>query len=499
MYLVLPDEQLRQTLDDTLGWVDQASPGMGARYGTTTRAQRIGCIVIVALVAVALLVYPTATAAVVAGLFSVLYLATVTHRVLIVRRAVRGGRELRVSDEDARAIADELLPTYTVLVPAFGEPEVVAGMLSALEEIEYPRHLFEVRLLLEESDPATLEAVKSAETSLPLTVLVVPAGSPQTKPRALNYGLALSSGELVTVYDAEDHPDTLQLRRAAVAFRRLGPQWACLQGKLNFYGSRRNLLTRWFSVEYSTWFSLYLPGLAAGGGIVPLGGTSNHFRRGPLREVGAWDPFNVTEDADLGIRLQRRGYRIGVLDSTTLEEPNGDLVNWVKQRSRWHKGYLLTAIVHLRRPRALVAELGVRGLVDLVLFILGTPFLAVANLAFWLLALIWVIAQPSFILDIFPGLMFHLAAVSWVLGNFLIIYLNVATLYVVGQDDFLVAALLSPLYWVVMSVAAVRAALQLVTDPHYWEKTVHGLASPPSDGVAQDLDVPAGVDPQGSG
>lgn len=471
-----PDERGRLLLEQSLRWVENACPGMGARTGVAL-GQKVSLGVAAVALAVLFVLWPRGTAVMLTTTFSLLYLATVTHRLLLFRRTLRFGAVEHVDDSAATRFPDDLLPVYTVLVPAYREPEVLSVLVKALEALDYPREKLDVKLLLEEDDAETLAAARAIGTSLPVEVLIVPDGMPRTKPRALNYGFAHARGDLVTIYDAEDKPEPLQLRRAAVAMARLGPEWACLQGKLNFYESRRNLLTRWFSAEYSTWFACYLPGLVSARGIVPLGGTSNHFRRDALAAVGAWDAFNVTEDADLGIRLQRKGYRIGVLDSLTLEEPNNDLVNWVKQRSRWHKGYLVTTLVHLRRPVSAWRDLGVRGITDLFLFVLGTPLLAVFNTVFWALAVVYIVAQPSFVEVTFPGYAFHLGALAWVLGNFTILYLTVATLWVVGRDDLLWAALLVPLYWVLMTIAAVRAVVQLVFDPFHWEKTTHGLVS----------------------
>lgn len=189
-------------------------------------------------------------------------------------------------------------------------------------------------------------------------------------------------------------------------------------------------------------------------------------------------PEPPVADCDLGVRLQRRGHRIGLLDSTTMEEPNTDVINWVKQRSRWYKGYLQTFLVAARRPRSLVRELGWWRTLHLVLFVGLTPLLGVLNLWFWSLALLWLIARPAFVQSMYPGVAYHLALAVWVLGNLSVVYVSVLTLRVVRRADLLTAVLLSPLYWVLMSIAALRAVVQLVTDPFHWEKTTHGLADP---------------------
>jgi cellulose synthase/poly-beta-1,6-N-acetylglucosamine synthase-like glycosyltransferase len=461
-------------LEEALRTVERADPRMTASR-RFSRGQITGVVVLVTVVAVGLILWPVTTGLAFAAAATLVYTVTLLERVVAFSSSLRTDAFVHVSDEDARAVPDDALPTYTVLIPAFREGPVIADLVAGLERIEYPRDRLEVKLLLEEDDLDTLEAAQRVETDVPVSILVVPRGEPQTKPRALDYGMRFSTGELVTIYDAEDRPEPLQLRRAAVAMARLGSACACLQARLEFYDSHRNLLAKFFSLEYLTWFRCLLPGLVARRGVVPLGGTSNHFRRRALDEVGAWDPWNVTEDADLGIRLQRFGHRIGVLDSVTMEEVNSDLVNWIKQRSRWQKGYLQTALVHLRHPRRTRNEIGWTGLGHLILFVAGTPLLALCNLLFWTLSLTWLVLQPHVIQELFPGWIFYLATATWLLGNFTIAFLGVLTVAVTDRDDLLWSALLAPLYWILMSIASLRATLQLLADPFHWEKTQHGL------------------------
>ena len=190
--------------------------------------------------------------------------------------------------------------------------------------------------------------------------LPLPAGIPRTKPRAMGIGLRYARGTLVTVYDAEDKPDPQQLKKAVWGFQRVNDRVACLQAKLSYYNPRQNLLTRWFTLEYDAWFNIFLPGLHRIGAPIPLGGTSNHFRRAPLEACLGWDPYNVTEDADLGLRFARLGLTTAMLESTTGEEANSRVGNWLRQRSRWSKGYMQTLLVHTRRPLRLLRQLGPR-------------------------------------------------------------------------------------------------------------------------------------------
>jgi cellulose synthase/poly-beta-1,6-N-acetylglucosamine synthase-like glycosyltransferase len=362
-----------------------------------------------------------------------------------------------------------------VLIPAYREPEVINHLISSIVRMDYPVNRLEVLVLVEADDDETIEAVRDADPGRQFKLVLVPPAEPRTKPKALNFGLTLARGELVAIYDAEDEPDPLQLRRAAVALRRLGPDVGCVQAKLSYSNPEQNLITKWFTIEYAMWFSFFLPGLATMHAPIPLGGTSNHFRRLALRSLGGWDPYNVTEDADLGIRMFREGYSVRVLESVTLEEANSDFVNWVKQRSRWYKGYLQTLFVHLRSPRELVREMGWAGVAHFVIFVGGTPVLAFLNPVFWVLTALWFVGHPAFIERVFPAPVYYLGLACWAFGNFMLGYLTLISCRITRRGEFLWAALLVPLYWVMMSAASIKAVVQLVGRPAFWEKTAHGL------------------------
>jgi cellulose synthase/poly-beta-1,6-N-acetylglucosamine synthase-like glycosyltransferase len=472
-----PLEQKR--LRNSITGLHEAAPDMSA-LSVLSPLQRGLAVAVVLVLAAATVISPLHTMQVVLALTSVMYVATLGYRLVLVHRGMRGDHLVRVSDEEARAVPGADLPTYTVLVPAYREPTVIAAVVAAVSALEYPTDKLDVRLLLEADDEETIAAARESIGDGPITVVLVPPEGPRTKPKACNYGLQSALGALITIYDAEDHPEPLQLRRAVVALDRLGDGHACVQARLGYYNSRQNMITRWFSVEYAHWFGFLLPGLVAVGAPVPLGGTSNHFRADVLRSVGAWDPYNVTEDADLGIRIARLGYQIGVLDSLTEEEANSDLVNWIKQRSRWYKGYLQTWLVHMRHPVRVHRELGWRGVLGLHLFVAGTPLTTMLNPFFWALTMVWWVDKPHWIQTLFPPVVFYLALASLLVGNTVAIYLNVFTTRAMRRPDLLVAAVLAPLYWVMMGLAAVKATVQLVHRPSYWEKTSHGLHLAPA-------------------
>lgn len=423
---------------------------------------------------------PMQTAVVLIGLCTLAYLLTLGDRVLIFKRGL-ASRPIVISDQAARAIADADLPSYTILVPAYNEPEVVADLIGAMDALEYPHNKLQVLLLLEADDQVTIDAAEACGESDVITILLVPPAEPRTKPKACNYGLHFATGDIVTIFDAEDLPEPLQLRRVVTAFRQLPDNVACVQAKLVYHNGHQNLLTAWFTAEYALWFGYLLPGMMVSTSPIPLGGTSNHLRRDILRQIGAWDPFNVTEDADLGLRIASHGYRTAVIDSFTLEEANSDVINWIRQRSRWYKGYLQTWLVHIRQPLKLYRTLGLRSFIRFTLVLAGTPIIAVLNLLFWFITVLWFLGQPAVVGEVFPVFIYFPALIAMVIGNFTVMYMNMVALREDDRSDLLLAALSVPLFWVMMSVAAAKGCYQMIRQPSFWEKTFHGLSERPAD------------------
>jgi glycosyltransferase XagB len=453
----------------------ETSPHLSAQE-TLNHRQRGGLILVATGLLIFLLVSWRGLFITVLALITVIYLASMGFRLRLYLLSLNGRGIFRISDGEARAFPDDRLPSYSVLVPAFHEPEVCERLIANLRRLEYPRDRMEILLLLEESDTETIDAANQAVgDSDDVRLVIVPNRPPQTKPKALNYGVTHSRGSIITIYDAEDRPDPLQLRKAAIALTRAPAEVACVQSQLNFFNPGQNLITRWFAIEYHMWFSQLLPGLAQLDAPIPLGGTSNHFRRDALMELNAWDPFNVTEDADLGVRMHRAGYRSGVIDSVTMEEANSDFVNWVKQRSRWYKGYAQTLLVHLRHPGALYREIGLRETILFVLFVGGTPALAVLNPIFWIITAAWWTMHPVLITQLMPTAVYFGGLVCWALGNFLFAYTCLLSVRESRDPKVWLAAITMPVYWVMMALAGIKALLQLVTAPSYWEKTTHGL------------------------
>ncbi|MCV7256041.1 glycosyltransferase [Mycobacterium hackensackense] len=427
------------------------------------------------------IVLPMQTAVALIGLCTFGYVLTMTDRILIFREGL-ASKPITITDEQARAMPDEDLPRYTILVPAYNEPEVVGDLIGAMSAIEYPEHKLQVLLLLEEDDDVTIAAARACGESEVITILLVPPADPRTKPKACNYGLCFATGSIVTIYDAEDLPEPLQLRRVVAAFASLPDDIACVQAKLEYHNGHQNILTGWFTAEYGLWFGYLLPGMMRSTSPIPLGGTSNHLRREVLDEIGAWDPFNVTEDADLGLRIDASGYHTAVIDSATQEEANSDPINWIRQRSRWYKGYLQTWLVHIRNPLQLYRVLGPRSFLRFNLVLAGTPIIAVLNLVFWLITVLWFLGQPEVVGAVFPPVVYFPALIALVFGNAATIYMNLIALREDDRSDLLLAALTVPAFWLMMSIAAAKGVYQIIRNPSYWEKTFHGLSAKPGDG-----------------
>src|SRR3954451_477159 len=416
---------------------------------------------------------PRQTLAVVFLALNLAVLSNVAFKALAIAAGfVRRAR--RVVDQ-APDVPDADLPTYTVLVPAFGEANVIADLVQHLGHLDYPRDRLEVLLLLEEVDRPTIDAAMSSGLPAFVRIVVVPDGQPRTKPKACNVGLNFAHGEFLVIYDAEDRPAPDQLKKAVAAFRAAPEELICLQARLSYWNVDENALTRFFTLEYAHWFDLMLDGLAALRLPIPLGGTSNHFRVAPLRAAGAWDPHNVTEDADLGLRMAGQGLTVSTLRSTTLEEACCRPWPWIKQRTRWIKGYMQTALVHTRHPIRFVRNAGLQGTLTLVFLVAGTPF------AFLAAPVLWVACLLPLVVGHAPAVRFTgldaptLAACSLVIGNGIMVGASVVAALLRRRYDLALWALLLPAYWVLHSIAAWRALGQLVTNPSKWEKTPHGL------------------------
>lgn len=397
-----------------------------------------------------------------------LKLATLAVQVPALRQARAGGF---VSRRHVTTLAR--LPRVSVMVPLYHESDIAPRLIARLTRLTYPRELTDVLLVVEADDKTTQAAL--AEVKLPpwMRIVVTPCGQIKTKPRALNFALDFCRGSIIGVWDAEDAPEPDQLFHVVRRFAESTPDVACLQGVLDFYNPRTNWMSRCFAIEYATWFRVMLPGLRHLGLPVPLGGTTLFFRRNVLEELGGWDAHNVTEDADLGIRLARRGYRTELLDTVTGEEANCRILPWVRQRSRWLKGYAMTYGVHMRRPRRLLADLGWWRFAGFQVLFLGTltqSLLAPLLWSLWIISLgithpLQLLLPPAALLSV--GLLFLLneavaiATALWALSGPRHRYLSlwIPALHV---------------YFPLGAFAAWKGLAELIMRPFYWDKTSHG-------------------------
>jgi len=372
--------------------------------------------------------------------------------------------------QDAATAMPAPLPHISLLVPLLREAEIAETLLRNLEALRYPRALLEVVFILEADDDVTRSTLSRLTLPRGFHLRSVPKGSIRTKPRAMNYALNFCRGEIIGIYDAEDKPEPTQLLKVARAFRTAPPNVACLQGRLDFFNTRLSLLTRCFTVEYAVWFGLQLRGLARLDLPVPLGGTTVFLKRAALDKLDHWDAHNVTEDADLGLRLHRAGYRTRLIDTVTEEEATSRIWPWIRQRSRWIKGFMITYAVHMRRPAALWRDVGPLGFATIQALFLGSA--------------LWALSMPVLLVLLASYLGLNLPGLS---PEFLRAT-GIALLALEGGNLFVWAIGISQrrhrhLWWVLpllhvyflmASAAAFKALWELCTRPFFWDKTSHG-------------------------
>ena len=381
-----------------------------------------------------------------------------------------------VTKEELKHLNDDDLPVYTILLPVYKEDKLIKKLIWNLQSIDYPREKLDVKLLIEEDDDKTLNAVRNLDFPAIFEVIIVPFHMPKTKPKACNYGLHFARGKYLTIYDAEDIPDTDQLKKVVALFNKLPDHYICIQSALNYFNRNENFLTRMFTLEYSFWFDYMLPGLDTLDIPIPLGGTSNHFKIDALVELGAWDPFNVTEDADLGVRAYAKGYKVAIVNSTTYEEANNEPINWIRQRSRWIKGYMQTYLVHMRNPVRLIKKIGWRGFWGFNFFVGATPLTFLIYPILLVIFLAYVIFNISSIKLLFPDWVLFISIFNLMVGNILMIYVNMMAVFKRRFYELILFAIANPIYWLMHSAAAYKGLYQLVVKPFYWEKTNHGLS-----------------------
>ncbi len=405
-----------------------------------------------------------------------LYFADLLFNLYLIYRSFSKPAEVDISHSEIETVKE--WPRYTILCPLYKEWQVVPQFVTAMSKLDYPKDKLQVMLLLEEDDKETIKEVGNYDLPKYFQTVIVPDSKPKTKPKASNYGLKHATGEYIVIYDAEDVPDPLQLKKAILAFEKAGPRIICIQAKLNFYNPHQNLLTRVFTAEYSLWFDLVLTGLQSIHAPIPLGGTSNHFKKVDLIKMKGWDSFNVTEDCDLGMRLVKAGYQTAVINSTTLEEANSNLKNWFAQRSRWIKGYIQTYLIHMRNPWEFAKTWREPHAVTFQLVVGGKVLSMFINPLMWVITIMYFLFRANigtFIESFFPAPVLYMGVISLLLGNFLYVYYYMIGCAKHGHHELVKYGVFIPLYWLAMSMAAWMAVYKLIVAPHHWSKTKHGL------------------------
>ena len=358
-------------------------------------------------------------------------------------------------------------PTYTILCPLFLEAEVAAQLIENLKRLDYPAELLDVKLILEHDDVETIAAVRALDLPEQFDLIITPPSALRTKPRALNIALARARGEFVCIYDAEDAPHPAQLNAALDAFAG-DDKLACVQAPLLIDRAQTGWIAAQFAAEYAIQFRAIVPLLARLNLPIPLGGTSNHFRTAALKAAGAWDAFNVTEDADLGYRLAREGWRVGVIAPPTQEEAPETLAAWMRQRTRWIKGHLQTWLVLMRNPFETAHEMGLAAFFSMQIVLLGGLIAAFAHGPLFLVLAVSLATPLNLLGD---------ADIALALSGYATaIYSALAVSALLRDARVARAALTMPFYWPLTTIAALKALRALLARPHHWEKTEHGLA-----------------------
>lgn len=487
-----PEPSGAERREDLDHWATWGAARDGARVVATVRQKRI-LLVLTVLIFILLALRTRDVLIAFLILITAIYLVTGVYKIYLL---VRGERANSNGVTPSAPATGDDLPMYSVLVPLNREGKILPVLLERLKSINYPPDRLEILLLIEMDDEETRHAIGECTLGVNMRPVIAPPGLPRTKPRALNVGLSQARGEYIVIYDAEDQPDSDQLRKAVAMFATMPPNVVCLQARLNFYNPTQSTLTRLFAVDYACWYDQMLAGLAYNrrphsGEFVPLGGTSNHFRAETLRQLGGWDPFNVTEDCDLGTRLGRAGLQVAMLDSVTWEEAVPHVQPWVRQRSRWVKGYIQSYLVHMRNPLRLLRQLGPRGFADFQMLVGGSSLISLLNPILWALTVLYAASAGTevarFIQTLFPLPLYYPSLLCLVLGNFIFFFCNA---YVCVRHDYISLTrytLLIPLYWILLSIGAWAGISSLIRRPHYWAKTEHGVSLPqPEPAIAAD-------------
>ncbi|SFA98386.1 Glycosyltransferase, catalytic subunit of cellulose synthase and poly-beta-1,6-N-acetylglucosamine synthase [Rhizobium sp. NFR07] len=455
---------------ETTNGLFEANPALSART-ILTGSQGFVAGMIVATAGATLLMATADMLLFVHVLLSLLYLAS-----LVLRLTALAGRMRRREMVEPVPMPSGLLPRYTVMVALYREAEMAGQLVGSLKRLDWPVSLIDIKLVCEADDEETITALEAVGLPPQFEIVRVPPIGPRTKPKALTYALASARGELLAIYDAEDRPHPQQLREAFARFHHGPAELACLQAPLIITNARASWLSALFSLEYSALFRGLLPMLGRQRMPLPLGGTSNHFRTALLKAVGGWDPYNVTEDADMGLRLSRMGYRSDVLTRQTLEDAPVEFSVWMAQRARWFKGWLQTWLVLMRDPGRLMREMGFLPFLTFQLLVGGMLVSALLHPLIFVFLWLGASAMLDAPRDDLPLGVITLFVMDFVniLGSYLI-FLGLGVGSMIDHEKRLLGWrwVFVPFYWLMISLASWRAVIELRTRPFHWNKTPH--------------------------
>ncbi|PID52281.1 MAG: hypothetical protein CR972_02285 [Candidatus Moraniibacteriota bacterium] len=240
---------------------------------------------------------------------------------------------------------EQFLPpkySFAIFIPARHEEAVIADTIQSVSKLDYPEAMKEVLILINRKDDAeTIRITKETIAKLgKKNIRLVDFEGPLGKPIGLNIGLKNTNMDVVTIFDAEDeiHPDILNVVNTAM-----------IQNHADIVQSGVQLMnfnSNWYSLfnvmEYYFWFKSVLH-FFANNGMIPLGGNTVFFKKHWLERVGGWDEKNLTEDADIGIRMSAAGARTKVIydeEHVTREETPPSVAQFIKQRTRWNQGFI---------------------------------------------------------------------------------------------------------------------------------------------------------------
>ncbi|WP_194966725.1 glycosyltransferase [Rickettsia endosymbiont of Cardiosporidium cionae] len=358
-------------------------------------------------------------------------------------------------------------PVYTILIPMYKETEIIQSIIKSVMKLNYPTDRLDIKFIIESDDHSMIKALAILNIPKYIQVIKVPKSFPRTKPKALNYVMDYVIGEYLVIYDADDIPDPNQLLTVLDIFNKLDNQHVCVQTKLNFYNYDQNLLTRFLNLEYSLWFQYLIKGLNILNLPIPLGGTSNHFKTFVLRKIGGWDSYNVTEDADIGLRLYAKGYKTHVTtDTTTFEEAPFQIKNWLTQRSRWIKGFIQTLCIFIINASE-YKKLSVLEIISIYVFI-GCSTYCFITMPMFIIFSIIVDKQNKFINSL-CNINILLTLSYFYISAFVV----VKDMYKGNWIKKSITILLWPVYFILHSIAAYKALIECIYFPFKWNKTLH--------------------------